>query len=34
MDNIRKEGLLKDINPNIKQSPNRIRLGQGTLVVI
>ena len=34
MDNIEKEGLLKSISPDIKQSPNRIGLGQGTLVVI
>ena len=34
MDNTGKKGLLKSISPDIKQSPNRIRLGQGILVVI
>ena len=34
MDNTRKKGLLKGISPDIKQSPNRMGLDQGILVVI
>ena len=34
MDNTRKEGLLKGISPDIKQSLNKIGLGQGILVAI
>ena len=34
INNIEKEGLLKGISPNIKQSLNKIGLDQGILVVI